>query len=206
MPAEGTNSLDNLAFDLAQQASELWGQLHPIVRLSVGDLVGSMNCYYSNLKEGHNTHPREIDCALTADYSADPHRRDLQLEARAHIEVQQKIDSKTGFPRPPASRAFVEWAHREFCTRLPKSLLVIEKPDTQERVPVLPGKLRTRSSAVGCHIPPPEEDVAAFMVRFEQAYDSTRLTKPRQAVAAAAADCGRSLVGLLVARANTSAC
>ena len=45
MPAEGTEALENLAFDLAREASELSGQLHPIVRLAVGDLVRSMNCY-----------------------------------------------------------------------------------------------------------------------------------------------------------------
>lgn len=28
-----------------------------------------MNCYYSNLIEGHNTHPRDIDRSLAADYS-----------------------------------------------------------------------------------------------------------------------------------------
>lgn len=39
MPAEGTEALENLAFDLAREASELSGQLHPIVRLSVAGLV-----------------------------------------------------------------------------------------------------------------------------------------------------------------------
>lgn len=132
MPAEGTAVLENLAFDLAREASELSAQLHPVVRLSVAELVRSMNCYYSNLIEGHNTHPRDIDRALAADYSSDPHRRDLQLEARAHIEVQQMIDERVGdMPRPPASRAFIEWAHREFCRRLPETLLVVENPDTR---------------------------------------------------------------------------
>jgi Fic family protein len=187
MPAEGTELLENLAFDLAREASELSGQLHPIVRLSVAELVRSMNCYYSNLIEGHNTHPRDIDRALAADYSTDPLRRDLQLEARAHIEVQQMIDARAPFPRPPASRAFVEWTHREFCARRPASLLTIENPDTHERLAVVPGELRRRAVAVGRHIPPPAEDLPAFMARFEQAYESARLTKARQTVAVAAA-------------------
>src|SRR6185436_704059 len=160
---------------LAREASELSGQLHPVVRVSVADLVRSMNCYYSNLIEGHNTHPRDIDRALAADYSKDPHRRDLQLEARAHIEVQQMIDAGAGFPRPPASRAFIEWTHREFCVRLPESLLIVENPDTGERLSVVPGELRTREVAVGRHIPPPAEALPAFVNRFEEAYDSTRL-------------------------------
>lgn len=186
LPAEGAEALDNLAFDLAREASELSGQLHPIVRPSVAELVRSMNCYYSNLIEGHNTHPRDIDRALNADYSADAHRRDLQLEARAHIEVQRMIDARADFPRPPASRAFIEWTHREFCARLPESLLIVENPDTHERLPVVPGELRARGVAVGRHVPPLAEDLPAFMARFEQAYDSTSLTKPRQAIAVAA--------------------
>jgi Fic family protein len=187
MPAEGTEALENLAFDLAREASELSGQLHPIVRLSVAELVRSMNCYYSNLIEGHNTHPRDIDRALAEDYSADPHKRDLQLEARAHIEVQRMIDARADFPKPPASRTFIEWTHREFCARLPGSLLTVENPDTYEQLEVVPGELRKRGVAVGRHVPPPAEDLPAFMDRFEQAYASERLTKPRQAIAAAAA-------------------
>lgn len=187
MPAEGTEALENLAFDLAQEASELSGQLHPIVRLSVAELVRSMNCYYSNLIEGHNTHPRDIDRALSEDYSTDPRKRDLQLEARAHIEVQRLIDARADFPKPPASRAFVEWTHREFCSRLPESLLTVENPDTHERLQVVPGELRQRGVAVGRHVPPPGDDLPAFMDRFEQAYATARLTKPRQAIAVAAA-------------------
>jgi Fic family protein len=187
MPAEGTEVLENLAFDLAREASELSGQLCSVVRLSVADLVRSMNCYYSNLIEGHNTHPRDIDRALAANYSSDPHRRDLQLEARAHIEVQQMIDAGIAFPRPPASREFIEWTHREFCARLPESMLVVKNPDTGERLSVVPGELRTRGVAVGRHIPPPAENLPAFMNRLEQAYDSKKLSKPRQAIAVAAA-------------------
>jgi Fic family protein len=187
MPGEGTDVLENLAFDLAREASELSGQLHPVVRLSVADLVRSMNCYYSNLIEGHNTHPRDIDRALAADYSHDPHRRDLQLEARAHIEVQRLIDERIDVPRPPISREFIEWTHREFCGRLPESLLLVANPDTGEQIPVIPGQLRARTVAVGRHVPPAADDLPAFMRRFEEVYDSARLTKARQAIAVAAA-------------------
>ena len=188
MPAEGAAVLEYLAFDLAREASELSAQLHPVIRPSVAELVQSMNCYYSNLIEGHNTHPRDIDRALAADYSSDPHRRDLQLEARAHIEVQQMIDERVGdLPRPPASRTFIEWTHREFCRRLPESLLIVKNPDTGERIPVVPGQLRTHTVAVGRHVAPAPEDLPALMDRFTEAYDATRLTTPRQVIAAAAA-------------------
>jgi Fic family protein len=188
MPAEGTDSLENLAFDLAREASELSGQLNPVVRLALAELVRSMNCYYSNLIEGHNTHPRDIDRALSADYSTDPHRRDLQLEARAHIEVQQMIDERHGDPpRPSSARRFFEWTHREFCKRLPETLLVALNPDSGERILVVPGQLRSRTVAVGRHVAPAAEDLPAFLRRFEEAYDATRLTKSRQVIAVAAA-------------------
>ncbi len=188
LPDEGTAVLENLAFDLAREASELSAQLHPAVRPSVAELVRSMNCHYSNLIEGHNTHPRDICRALAADYSTDPHRRDLQLEARAHIEVQQMIDERVGdLPRPPAARAFIEWTHREFCKRSPESLLVVVNPDTGERVPVVPGQLRSRTVAVGRHVAPAPEDLPAFVLRLEEAFDAARLTKSRQVIAVAAA-------------------
>ena len=88
LPPEGKRELEDLALDLATKASGLASQLPPAVRRSIGDLVRSMNCYYSNLIEGHDTHPRDIDRALShADYSADPQKRGLQHEAVAHIEV-----------------------------------------------------------------------------------------------------------------------
>jgi Fic family protein len=188
MPAEGAAVLENLAFDLAREASELCSQLHPVVRLAVAELVRSMNCYYSNLIEGHHTHPRDIDRALAADYSSDAHRRDLQLEARAHVEVQRMIDDRLDeLPRPSAASAFTEWTHREFCQRLPESLLVAENPDTGERISLVPGQLRSRTVAVGRHVAPAPEDLKPFMLRFEQAYASSRLTKTRQVIAVAAA-------------------
>src|SRR3989337_32840 len=92
LPPTGERQLEDRAFDLIQKASALGGRVPDAVKTGIGGLVRSMNCYYSNLIEGHNTHPRDIDRALVADYSSDPRRRDLQLEARAHIEVQQMID------------------------------------------------------------------------------------------------------------------
>lgn len=71
LPPDGHRKLEDLAIDLATKASGLASQLAPSVRLGIGDLVRSVNCYYSNLIEGHDTHPRDIDRALIhADYCA----------------------------------------------------------------------------------------------------------------------------------------
>ena len=119
LPPDGERKLEDLALDLATKASGLASQLQPAVRSSIGDLVRSMNCYYSNLIEGHDTHPREIDRALAhADFSTDREKRALQLEAVAHIEVQQLIDHHVDLKAEPTSSEYITWLHREFCKRL----------------------------------------------------------------------------------------
>ena len=142
LPRDAQAGLTDLAVELVGKASELAGQIQHTVRESTGDLVRSMNCYYSNLIEGHNTHPREIDAALVDKYSPDPKRRVLQREARAHIEVQRLIDNGDDPQELPISTAYFQWIHREFCQRLPDELLWVENPDTGAKVRVVPGKIR----------------------------------------------------------------
>src|SRR5688572_25902597 len=172
LPAEGAagwRDLTDLAVDLVAKANRFAGQLHPIVRDQVGDLVRSMNCYYSNLIEGHNTHPIDIDRALQHDFSQDPKKRSLQLEAKAHIDVQAMID-RGAAPSPAATTEFIQFVHREFCSRLPDDLLWVENPATHERIRVVPGELRTRHVAVGRLIPIDPESLPRFLSRFEEAY------------------------------------
>jgi hypothetical protein len=100
LPEEGAGRLSDLATDLVAKSSALAGKLNPVMQDAIGDLVRNMNCYYSNLIEGHHTHPIDIDRALAEDYSASLEKRNLQLEARAHIDVQRKIDGgKAPSPR-----------------------------------------------------------------------------------------------------------
>src|ERR1700733_6505728 len=95
VPGETARALEDEMVSLIAESNQLAGRIHPILLDSIGDLVRSTNCYYSNLIEGHNTHPRDIDRALAADYSTNSHRRDLQLEARAHIEVERMISPRS---------------------------------------------------------------------------------------------------------------
>src|SRR5258708_617509 len=159
LPSESIADLEDLAFELVSAASSLAGQLNPVVRTSVGDLVRSMNCYYSNLIEGHHTLPREIERALADQYSAEPEKRDLQLEAVAHIELQRKIDSGEDEGAEPTSLAYIRWLHREFCSQLPEHLQWVENPDTGERLRITPGEVRSRSVKVGSHVPPSGPDL-----------------------------------------------
>ena len=110
LPSEGQDLLEDLAFTLAQKTAKMAGQLNPHVRDKVGDLVRSMNCYYSNLIEGHNTNPLDIEKALKKDYDLDPQKRDLQLEAKAHIEVQALVDAVAPSEKLFGT-AFIQWIH-----------------------------------------------------------------------------------------------
>ncbi len=188
MPPDGDRELEDLAMELATKASCLASQLVPTVRESLGDLVRSMNCYYSNLIEGHDTHPRDIDRALTQeDYSSDPEKRALQHEAVAHIEVQRLIDYHEDLEEKTTNQNYLIWLHQEFCRRMPDELLWVQNPNTSERIRVVPGKLRDGGVQVGKHIPPGAEALPLFLERFAAAYDSNRLSKVRQIIALGAA-------------------
>lgn len=133
LPSEwSSRDLNDLIVDLVAKSSALAGQTHPIARASLGRLVRSVNCYYSNVIEGSHTHPRDIDRALAHDYAEEPEKRNLQKEAVAHIEVQALIDSGQAPAAYPASSEYVAWLHRAFCSRLPDQLLKNENPDTKE--------------------------------------------------------------------------
>jgi len=188
LPPEGERNLEDLAMDMATKASGLASQLPLAVRRSIGDLVRSMNCYYSNLIEGHDTHPRDIDRALSyADYSSDPQKRALQHEAVAHIEVQRLIDHRKDLQVETTSVEYLMWLHREFCSRLPEEMLWVKNPDTGKHLHLVPGALRKGWVQVGRHIPPAAESLPHFLDRFAEAYDIKRLSRVRQIIALGAA-------------------
>ena len=180
LPEEAYPGLDDSAVTLIAEANRLGGRVHPILQQSIGDLVRSMNCYYSNLIEGHDTHPRDIDRALANDFSTEPKKRELQLEAVAHIHVQRLIDEGKDPDVWPATAAYARWLHREFCERLPPEMLWIDNPDTGARLPIIPGELRERDVIVGRLIPPEPEKLSKFLARFDQAYGAPPLSKLRQ--------------------------
>ncbi len=143
-----------------------------------------MNCYYSNLIEGHNTHPVDIERALNDDYSSDPKKRNLQLEARAHIEVQRWIDQGGVKGRSVTAESICE-IHRRFCDLLPKELLVVTEPGTGRKLDVIPGELRREDVQVGRHVPVSPGSLARFLQRFENVYGSVGRLETILAAAAA---------------------
>jgi Fic family protein len=174
----------DLAVELAAKSAGFRRSLPAGVVTALADLVRSMNCYYSNLIEGHDTHPIDIERALRNDYSADPRKPDLQLEAKAHIAVQQWIDKGNLRGRAVTADGLQD-VHRRFCELLPESMLSVEEPRTHERLRVVPGTLRHRDVRVGRHVPISPGAVPRFMARFEEAYGAVGKTDAILATAAA---------------------
>jgi Fic family protein len=176
--------LTDIALELAQRSAGFRRSLPDSLLKSLATLVRAMNCYYSNLIEGHDTHPVDIERALQGDYSRDAVKRDLQLEAKAHIGVQQWIDDG-GLNGRAVTVDSIRDIHRRFCAALPDDMLWVEHADTHERMQVIPGELRTRDVKVGRHVAISPPAVPRFLARFEEVYG--RLGKTETILAAAAA-------------------
>ena len=79
---EGTRTVLEKAYRLQHAAA-------PSTRRALQDLVRGMNSYYSNRIEGQGTHPKNIERALSADFSATPSVAQRQRIALAHIEAER---------------------------------------------------------------------------------------------------------------------
>jgi len=181
--------LTDLIADLTTSSERIAGQLHPRTAASLADLVRIMNCYYSNLIEGHQTKPRDIERALADDLDKDQVRRDLQIEARAHVRLQQMIDQlyAAGQLPEPASADFLRWLHSEFYRDASEAMLWIGHGDHGFRME--PGVFRSlpeHNVSVGRHIPPSSDHVDAFMRYFEQRYRLAPMGKGARIIVMAA--------------------
>lgn len=165
------HKLMDLAIDLTAKSAGFKRSLPSALQLSLANMVRAMNCYYSNLIEGHNTHPIAIERAMQGDYSADKKKRDLQLEAKAHITVQEWIDNG-GVTGKVFLRETLCEIHRRFCDRLPEDLLWVEEPDTNDKIKMIPGEFRQVNVKVGNHIAISPGAIPRFLTRFESIYQS----------------------------------
>ncbi len=175
--------ITDLSVELAAHSTGFRRSLPEGVLTALADLVRAMNCYYSNLIEGHDTHPIDIERALKDDYSTNDDQRNLQLEARAHIAVQQWIDEGGLLGRAVSLEGICE-IHKRFGELLPDELLWVQIPETGDLVQVIPGALRKRDVKVGRHIPVSPGALARFIEKFEQTYSG--LGKAENIIAAAA--------------------
>jgi Fic family protein len=167
-----TDEILALIMKMSAGAARLEQALHPKTAAHLAETVRIMNCYFSNLIEGHNTRPREIEQALSGDLAENPERRNLQVEALAHVRVQARIDElyqERNLP-DPTSIGFIQWLHRQFYLDMPEEFLRIDGTR------VVPGRWRAElpEVAVGHHLPPSYPYVPAFMEHFARQYGSIR--------------------------------
>lgn len=171
LPAE-SGELEALAYRLVESSAELNGRLSPATLSGIAALLRLVNSYYSNLIEGHNTHPIDIQRAMRREYSEDEDKRDLQIESRIHIEVQQKIIERLAAAPETnvASAEFLRWIHGEFYVQMPERLRWA-RGEAEEKAWVEAGQFRAAQVVVGRHLPPTAESLDNFLHRFGEFYN-----------------------------------
>ena len=178
-------AITDMAVELAQKSAGFRRSLPESALAALAELVRAMNCYYSNLIEGHDTHPIEIERALADDYRGDTRKRNLQIEAKAHILVQAWIDGGALSGRRATSMEGICEIHRRFCELLPEDLLWVEDAAKTTKVRVIPGQLRTSYAEVGRHVPISPGALPRFLERFHEVYGGAGKTEYIIATAAA---------------------
>ena len=164
-------ALTDLILEIRSAAEALGRSLHPDSAAELRMMTRIMNAYYSNLIEGHNTRPRDIEAALAGRMDT-VEDRPLAEEAAAHVRVQGWIDEISASAElPPAtSVGFIRDLHARFYEAMPSEFRVVEHDGAQR--PILPGVFRQDGEevAVGRHLPPSADRLPDFMAYFEKRY------------------------------------
>lgn len=181
--------LKDLAMDVIRKSAALGSRQNAVTLNTLRDLLRIINSYYSNLIEGHNTHPRDIVRAMEKGYDAEPAKRNLQKESLAHIAVQREMEKRLqDYPRLNiAGREFLCYLHREFYEKLPDDFRIVRNPVTGRERVVVPGELRDEGVSVGRHIPPESAYLNELLGRFEEFYAPDKHHGAGKVIALAAA-------------------
>ncbi|MEP6565233.1 MAG: Fic family protein [Mesorhizobium sp.] len=187
---EASEEISDVLAELSAATATLGASLHPRTAANLADLVRIMNTYYSNLIEGHDTRPRDIERALAGNFDEDEERRNLQREAAVHVRLQAEIDEMAAQRQlpEPASCDFIRWLHREFYRDAEEPMLRIKGAGREFLM--TPGEWRSKPEhdvAVGRHEPPSSARVDDFMHYFETRYRFAKLGKAGRILAIPAA-------------------
>lgn len=188
-PDDPSRELDYLSESLLSKTSALSKALHPTTREAIASFLRPMNSYYSNLIEGHDTHPLDIEAALNGKYSDIKANRSLQLEAKAHINLHASICElfKNG-SKNAYDANFLTFLHSEFYKHLPDDFKIAKRTDGSS-IKIIPGKFRNCEVQVGQHIAPHSAHLESFLKRFESYYNpesNTNNSKTRRIISIAA--------------------
>ncbi len=146
-----------LASDLVESSSRLEGLVSKESAEEISRLVAGMNCYYSNLIEGANTKPLDIENALRED-AGNADSANLRGLAVAHIAAWQWARSHQVAGVRLSS--FAQRIHRVFYEHLSES----------DGGGIVPGEIRKSDVVVGKHVAPSHEALERFLSRFDDAY------------------------------------
>jgi Fic family protein len=152
--------LVGLAHELSEASACLDAAIVPATARGLSELVAGMNCYYSNLIEGHHTLPLDI---ARAQSTLSPDQKDLKNLAVAHIEAdrwaqQEKLDRQSIQP-------VILEIHRRFCVLLPEEMLMLKDESL-----MVPGEIRKQEVSVGIHVAPKAARLQAFLDRYATFY------------------------------------
>ncbi|BBP00804.1 hypothetical protein SFSGTM_15120 [Sulfuriferula nivalis] len=156
------DALIGLAHELSEASACLDAALAPATAKSLSELVSGMNCYYSNLIEGHHTLPIDIEKALF-EVKEQVAQQDLQNLAVAHIEADRWAKSQS--LNKSSLLPFILEVHQRFCERLPKEMLKLKDGSYMD-----PGIFRERDVSVGIHVAPRADMLNRFLERFTEVY------------------------------------
>lgn len=188
LPSVGERDLAELSQAIVLETGQLMGCVpSPLVRQAVADLIRTMNCYYSNLIEGHKTLPQEMESALRPEVPRGREQEENQLLAEAHIHteramIQRVCDEGADVYEPE----FLCWIHKDFYNRLPQAMHV-SRTQSGKVYRIKPGEYRSFMVEVGRHTPPESVDLPNFLRRFQTFYGSREIPATHQLIAIAAA-------------------
>ena len=178
--------------ELSMHAATLGAGLHPTTGATLRTLVRIVNAYYSNLIDGDETKPRDIERALAGSFDEDRKKSILQSESAAHVRLEAKIDlmATQGVLPEPASPQFIQWLHLELYRDAPAEILRIRSDSTT--VVMEPGQWRRLSlpahSTRGVHHNSPDSaKVDDLMRHLEKRYRFATMGKAARIIAIAAA-------------------
>lgn len=176
--------LPDKAVALVAASAKLAGHLAPASKAVLQAHMAVINSYYSNLIEGNRTRPAEIRAAQRGDFSADPAKRDRQLESMAHIAVQNWLSEQEVEAGALYSKDFIRSLHRQFYIGVPDNLRRVCDQSGDLKGEVIPGKWRKMDVTVGRHIPPPPQDLDGLVQGFCATYSPSRHPGDRKVIAA----------------------
>ncbi|MDQ1362662.1 MAG: hypothetical protein QG652_522 [Pseudomonadota bacterium] len=176
------SGLPDKAIALATDSAKLAG-IPLNTRRVIANHMAVINSYYSNLIEGNRTRPHEIREAQLGIFSADPAKRDLQLESIAHIKTQQWLAQQSHDVDTLFTVESIQSIHREFYQHVPESLCALKNTRNEVIDKIIPGTWRSRQVTVGNHVPPPAESLPGLMQQFFNAYNPNRYSGDKKIIA-----------------------